>query len=367
LPLVEIVARCLRREASARYASGAELKAAIELVPPVLSTPSQEGYELSARSAGTTDSTPSPAISLERPAVFSPPVERATPEPLEPPRPVYARVRGSSVAYQAFGRGPPNLVLLPGAMTHIGATWTHPAPVALLTTLASFSRVVLLDHRGSGLSDPLDEPASLGASVEDIVGVMSAASIDKAIVVAASEAAHSALALAATRPEHVQGIVLFGAGATFAELDDLEAPVEDVWDHLDSWFPKHWGDPTLAALEAPTLSSDAEYVAWFTQYHLLAATPRRAASTLRGLRIAEPRSSASHVRAPTLELRRAGDAVVSEVRAEALTARIPGARYAEISGDDHFLFAGDGPVLAREIQLFAASLRETELSTYASE
>jgi len=303
-------------------------------------------------------------VAAASPSSSPPPLELATPpasRSVEPPRTAYARVGEASVAYHLFGHGPPDLLLLAGALTHVEATWAHPAPVTLLAGLARFARVALFDKRGSGLSDPLEGPPTVEAVVEDALAVMSAAKMDRAIVVAAGEAALPAIRFAATEPARVEGLVLIGAEPRMSLAPDYPSgrPAE-LWEAIERWVGEHWGEPILAELLAPAACRDPSFEAWFASYFRLASSPRRAAAIMHCMRDADERPMLPRITAPTLVLRRKGDIAVAEAQSRDLAAAIGGARYVEVPGDDHFLFAGDGAVLAAEIERFAASLRRTE-------
>lgn len=317
------------------------------------------GFVVAAMRAGMEATRPSsaPMPPAPPPAVVTP----APPSRLTPPRTAYAQVDGAAVAYHAFGEGPPDIVLLPSGLTQVEATWAHPAPVALLASLARFARVVMFDARGCGLSDPLDGPPSTEAMVADALAVMDATSIPHAIVVASGEAALPGIRLAATRPERVAGLVLVGAAPRLSAAPDYpEGLPAEFWDDLTGFFAAHWGEPILAELLTPSALRDPSFTAWFASYFRVASSPRRATALLGWARRADERSSLPHIVSPTLVLRRRGDPLLSDARARDLAAAIHGARFVEIEGDDHFLFAGDPAPLAHEIERFAAGLGQTE-------
>ena len=287
---------------------------------------------------------------------------------LAPPHTAYAQVGSSSVAYHVFGSGPPDLVLLPSMLSQVEATWGHPNAVKLLSALARFARVMLLDRRGSGLSDPLDSHESeLDTVVEDVAAVMSAVGSTRAIVVAASEAALAGIRMAATRPELVSALVLVGAAPRLSWAPDYpEGQPPPFWDALAAWMAEHWGEPMMVELQAPSASRDPTFTAWLAAYYRLASSPRRALEGVRFLQAADERGSLAKIAAPTLVLQRKGDVMVTPEQGRDLAARIPGARYVELEGDDHFVFAGDVDAIAREIERFTASLAGTELASARS-
>lgn len=282
---------------------------------------------------------------------------------LAPPRTAYAKVGPSSVAYQVFGVGPLDLVFLPSLLTQVEATWGHPNAVALLGDLARFARVIILDRRGSGLSDPADpdEPV-MDAIVADVAAVMSAVGSSRALVVAASEASLAGLHLAATRPELVSGLVLIGATPRLSLAPDYPAGLPPpFFDGLAEWMADHWGDPMMVELQAPSASRDPTFTSWFATYYRLAGSQRRAIEGVRLLQEADERASLPKIQAPTLVLHRRGDLLIPIAQGRDLAARIRGARFVELGGNDHFVFAGDVAGLAAEIAGFAASVPGAEL------
>lgn len=285
-----------------------------------------------------------------------------------PPRTAYAQIGSSSVAYHVFGSGPPDLVLLPSMLSQVEATWGHPNAVKLLSGLARFCRVMLLDRRGSGLSDPLEfgEP-ELDTVVADVAAVMSAVGSTRAIVAAASEAGLAGIRLAATRPELVSALVLIGAAPRLSRAPDYpEGHPPEFWDSLATWMAEHWGEPMMVELQAPSASRDPTFTAWLGAYYRLASSPRRALEGMRFLQAADERGPLAKIEAPTLVLHRKGDAMVTLEQGRGLAAAIPGSRFVELEGDDHFVFAGDVDGVAREIERFAAGLARTELASARS-
>ena len=221
---------------------------------------------------------------------------------------------------------------------------------------------MILDRRGSGLSDPPDPPEpELDTIVADIAAVMSAVGSSRAIIVAASEASLAGIRLAATRPELVSALVLVGAAPRLSLAPDYpEGRPPAFWDALAEWMTEHWGDPMMVELQAPSASRDPAFTAWMAAYYRLASSPRRAIDGMRFLQVADERASLVKITAPTLVLHRKGDGLVTPEQGRDLAAHIEGARYVELEGDDHFVFGGDVLELAREVERFAAGLAQTE-------
>src|SRR5688500_2995627 len=133
---------------------------------------------------------------------------------VEPPRTRYAKAGKASVAYQAVGDGPRDLVVIPGFVSHLEMAWEHPPYERFMERLSRFARVIVFDKRGTGLSDPLIGSPSLEQRIDDIAAVMDAAGSERAVVFGISEGAAMALLFAALHPERVDAAVGYGSFAT---------------------------------------------------------------------------------------------------------------------------------------------------------
>ena len=134
---------------------------------------------------------------------------------------------------------------------------------------------------------------------------------------------------------------------------------EEFWAAIGSWITDHWGEALMTELFAPSAAQDPSFTAWFASYFRLASSPRRAAALVRYLKGVDERATASRVHVPTLVLRRRGDRAVSAERSRELADAIAGAKFLEIEGDDHFIYAGDGAAVAKEIERFVMGIAKT--------
>src|SRR5438309_10670751 len=137
-----------------------------------------------------------------------------------PPEIRYAKHGETSIAYQVVGDGPVELVFVSGVVSNIALFWSDPAATAMFRRLASFSRLVLFDKPGTGLSDPVAGPPSLEQRVEDVRVVMDAAELEHAAILGYSEGGPPAALFAATHPQRCDALVLAEAGAKFVADDD---------------------------------------------------------------------------------------------------------------------------------------------------
>ena len=268
-------------------------------------------------------------------------------EHLDPPETRYTEGRGGvSIAYQVFGRGPVDMVVAPGIVSHLEAFWEEPEGVRFLSLLGSFARVVMFDKRGSGLSDrlPDDAPPTIEERVADVCAVMDAAHIEAAVVLGISEGGPMMASFAATHPERTVALVLYGTAARFKSGSNLEAFIETV--------RTTWGKGIVSQLFAPEVGADPRLLRWFARIERLSATPRAAAALAEMLRAIDVRATLPKIAVPTLILHRADDGLVSVGAARALAAEIPGATLIEYptgSGPNH-LMLGDYDTLLRDVR-----------------
>jgi serine/threonine protein kinase/pimeloyl-ACP methyl ester carboxylesterase len=273
--------------------------------------------------------------------------------PLAQPRTQWVQREDAEVAYQVFGNGPIDVLVIGEWVTHVEQMWRHPAPAALLRRLAGFARVIVFDRRGCGLSDRA-AAATLDTALDDVLAVLEATSSDQPAVIGIGDGALIATVLAATDPARVRALVLIGAGARMAEETDdaarqrLEQALALVGDR--------WGGPLFVDALAPALAGDPDYRRWW------AATLRNGASPAAARRLLDLAASldigpvAPAVHAQTLLVHRTDDAIWPIEQARRLAAAIPGARLLELPGSDHAPWSGDVEALLAPIHEFLAHL-----------
>lgn len=242
------------------------------------------------------------------------------------PRTEYAiTADGLSIAYQRMGSDGPNLVWITGTASHIELFWEIPGWARTMRRLASFSRFVWFDKRGTGLSDRSIDASSLEARMEDIRAVLDAAGMDRAVLVGSSESAAMAVLFAATFPERVERLVVLAGWAFDPEGAERSAILAGLME-------SSWG--TGVVLEAL-------WARGVTDFDLLGrieramGTPTSMAAVARVNGTIDVRPALSLVQAPTLVLHCTGDPVVPVRRAEEMAALIPGAVFVEVPGDFH--------------------------------
>jgi class 3 adenylate cyclase len=274
------------------------------------------------------------------------------------PETKYARNGEASIAYQVFGQGPDLLAVPPGAQ-NIEVAWEDARLRRLMASIGSFSRCVQFDKRGTGMSDPSLEVASLDERVDDMRAVVDDAGLGPSFVMGVSEGGPMALVYAATYPDRVLGLVLVESAASF-----VARPEDHPWGFLPdpAWLARYranWGTSESVTLEvmAPSLAEDKEFRRWWARYERQSASP--AAYRRVGLMVREidVRSFLPAVRVPTLVLHRTGDRFVPVEAARYLAGHVPGAHLVELEGDDHFTFAGDQDAWLDEVREFVTGSR----------
>jgi class 3 adenylate cyclase len=278
------------------------------------------------------------------------------------PRTKYAKSGDVHIAYQVLGNGDRDLILVPGFISHVEHFWEDPGVARFLRRMASYSRLIFFDKRGTGLSDrvPDSELPSLEQRMDDVRAVMDDVGSDRAALFAPSDAGGMATLFAATYPERTTALILYGCFAASAK--DPEYPWGQTPAELDQGlerWKRSWGDGAMyLELFAPSMVGDKRYEEWFAKLERLSVSPG-AAITLRRMNAQiDIRNVLAAIRVPTLVLHRTGDRVVYVEEGRFLAERIPGAKYVEIPGGDHWPWNGDSELILQEVNEFLTGTRE---------
>jgi pimeloyl-ACP methyl ester carboxylesterase/class 3 adenylate cyclase len=278
------------------------------------------------------------------------------------PRTDYAKSGDIHVAYQLLGGGPLNLVFVPGFVSHVEHFWEDPSLARFLRRLASFSRLVFFDKRGTGLSDRVSEAwvPTLEERMDDVRAVMDAVGFERAAIFAPSDAGSMAILFAATYPERTTALVLWGTFAAGVEEPGYPwgAPPAQ-WDAMGERWREQWGR-VVFALEsfAPSKVGDEHYKEWFGRLERLAASPGAAAMLARMNGDIDVRHVLPSISVPTLVLHRRGELVVPVEEGRFIAEHIPKAKLVELDGVDHWPWLGDADSAIGEIQEFLTGTRE---------
>jgi pimeloyl-ACP methyl ester carboxylesterase/DNA-binding CsgD family transcriptional regulator len=266
----------------------------------------------------------------------------------------YALSGDVRIAYQVSGNGPLDLIFVPGFISNLDVQWEDPGFRRLMTRLGAFSRLVMFDKRGTGLSDRVDtgQLPSLEKRMEDVRAVMDAVGSTRAAVLGASEGAPMAVLFAATYPERTRALVLYGAYAHFhswvLRRDAVEQFVEDI--------EKGWGTGATAARFAP--DQDERFRSWWGRYERLSASPTAAIALARMNASIDVRPVLSAIRVPTLIIHRSKDVRVNISGGRYLAEKIARARFVEMPGRDHPIWTGDVDGIVDEIEEFLTGARQ---------
>jgi class 3 adenylate cyclase len=273
----------------------------------------------------------------------------------------YAESDGASIAYQVVGDGPIDVVLVLGFATHIELQWEAPPFARFFERIASFSRLIIFDKRGSGLSDPVVNAPTLEQRVSDVRAVMDDAGSERAALFGVSEGGPMSVLFAATYPARASALVLHGAMGRTTEAPDYPwaSPAEALRESAAQFIVPYWGRQSVGMVElfAPSLVDDPQAVEFAARMERTAASPAMVQQIFEMFLDVDVRDILGSIHVPTLVLHRRGDRVVNRRAGQELAKRIPGARYVELPGIDHLPWAGDsGPVLD-EIEEFLTGTR----------
>ena len=270
----------------------------------------------------------------------------------------YAKSGELNIAYQVFGTGSVNLVFIPGWASNVENVWTLDEFAAFANKLAQFARVILLDRRGTGLSDPVVNPPTLEERMDDVRAVIDAAGWERAAIWGVSEGGPMAMMFAATYPQRVSALVLYGTFARFSRADDYPHGYPEAFNA--KWvasLESAWGTGEMSRSFAPSRAHDAAVMRTLARLERMAMSPGTARKLFGLLTQTDVRHVLPAIRVPTLILHRAGDQPVRVGHARYMAERIAGARYVELAGADHMPFVGDVDAMLNEVREFLTGER----------
>jgi pimeloyl-ACP methyl ester carboxylesterase len=310
-----------------------------------------QGYRFTAAVSRVQNGGAKPPASAKSPAVGGQSPPRA-------PETRYANSGDLKIAYQIVGSGPVDIVFVMGWVSHLEYFWRHPLFARFLSRLASFSRLILFDKRGTGLSDrvPLTGLPTLEQRMEDVHAVMDAAGSTRATLIGVSEGGPMCSLFAATYPERTNALVMIG---TYAKrVWDKEYPWAPRPDERERFFDtirRDWGGPVGIEARAPSLALDPEFREWWATYLRMGASPGAALALTQMNSEIDIRRVLPSVRVPTLVLHRSGDMCLKVEEGRFVASLIPGARFVELPGRDHLPFVGAQEEILDEIERFVGS------------
>ena len=265
---------------------------------------------------------------------------------------------GTNIAYQVHGDGPLDLVFVSGFVSHVELFWEEPAIARFLRRLTSFSRLLVFDKRGQGLSDRLGRPATLEEAMDDLKSVMDAAGVEQAALFGVSEGGPMSALFAATYPDRITSLVLYGTYARMTKAPDFPLGISP--ERLDAWAElvrEEWGGAVAVDLWAPSAAGDPEFERWWARLLRQGTSPAGAIELMNLYKQIDVRAALPAIDVPTLVLHRRDDRMISVRQAEYLADSIPEARYVELEGADHLPTVGDYDALLDEVEEFLVGSR----------
>jgi class 3 adenylate cyclase len=275
-------------------------------------------------------------------------------------QPVTRYAKGGSVhiAYQVLGRGATDLIVLGGFYSHLEAQWEEPRYARFLERLASFSRLILLDQRGTGLSDRSVRLPTLEQHIDDVLAVMATVGIDRGAILGMAQGGALAALLAATHPEHVSALILYAAYARL--MQDADYP----WGRDPAWYRRlmqdiesGWGTGAILERLAPGMAEDESFRSWWGRFERLMHSPGSALAYLRMQAEVDIRQVLPAIRTPTLVLQRRDDVYRDPGNSRYLAEHISGATYVEVPGREHLIYLGDQDAVIDEVEEFLTGAR----------
>ena len=278
------------------------------------------------------------------------------------PETMYARSGEVNIAYQVLGDAPLDLVFVMGWVSHLEYFWREPSFARFLKRLASFSRLILFDKRGTGLSDrvPVNRLPTLEQRMDDVRAVMDAVGSERAALFGVSEGGPMCSLFAATYPEKTLALVMVGTYAKRIRDDEYPwAPTTEERRHFFEEIRRDWGGPVGLEERAPSVAHDLRFREWWATYLRMGASPGAALALTQMNAEIDVRQVLPSVHVPTLVIHRSDDQCLKVEEGRYVARSIRGARYLELPGRDHLPFVGDQDAILDEVEEFLTGARHT--------
>ncbi len=275
-------------------------------------------------------------------------------------RPVtrYAKSGNIHIAYQVVGGGTTDLVVLGGFYSHLEAQWEESRYARFLERLASFARLILLDQRGTGLSDRAVRLPTLEQHMDDVLAVMDAVGLERPAIFGVAQGGALAALLAASYPRRVSALILYAAYARLMRDEDYP------WGRDPGWYRRlaqdtesGWGTGAILERLAPGMAGDTAFKDWWARFERLIHSPGSALAYLRMQADVDIRQVLPVIRLPTLVMQRRDDVYRDPGNSRYLAEHIAGAKYVEVPGREHLMYLGDQDAVLDEIEEFVTGVR----------
>ena len=277
------------------------------------------------------------------------------------PQTRYAKSGQVNIAYQVVGDGPIDLVCVPGWVSHVEYQWEDPQMARFFSRLGSFARVILLDKRGTGMSDRVPDyrMPTLEERMDDVRAVLDAVGAERAALFGISEGGPMSILFAATYPERTSALVVYGAFAKWIRADDYPwAPTRAQHEGAFDFVEETWGqvddDPGPFA---PSMRGDLAFAERQARFSRMASSPGAAVALYRMNIEVDVRAALPAISCPTLVLHRVGDQLIRVGAGRHLAEHIPGAKLVELAGQDHLFYVGDSDAIVDEVEEFLTGVR----------
>ena len=267
----------------------------------------------------------------------------------------YVKSDGVHIAYQVVGDGPFDLLFVPGFVSNVEAIWRSPEQSAFFRRLASFSRLILFDKRGTGMSDRSSEVFTLEQRMHDVQVILDVVGSKQAALFGISEGGPMSLLYAATYPERTSALVLYGSYAKRSWAPDYPFGwSNEKWDSVLDDIENHWGSTRSLSIfmRPPSVSDDPQTAQRLASYFRAAASPGAAVAIMKMNRDIDVRKVLPATRVPTLILHRTDDITLDAEHARYLAQHIPGAKLVELAGEDHPPWLADWNAVLAEVEIF---------------
>jgi pimeloyl-ACP methyl ester carboxylesterase len=272
----------------------------------------------------------------------------------------YAQSGDVNIAYQVLGEGPRDLVFVPGWVSNIEVYWEEPTLARFLTRLSSFSRLILFDKRGTGLSDRVTDMPSLEVRMDDVRAVMDAVGSEQAALLGTSEGGPMCALFSATHPLRASALIMHGSYPRRTNAPDYPwGPTDQEYREWVDEMRREWGGPFGLKARAPSMSADKRFSQWWARLLRMSASPAGVTALMTMNGEIDVRNVLPAIRVPTLLLHSVRDTVIDIGASRYMAERIPGARLVELPGPDHLLWLSDADAILGEIEEFLTGVRRS--------
>lgn len=273
----------------------------------------------------------------------------------------YAANGDVHIAYQIIGNGPIDLLFIHGFLSHLELAWENPEFTNFFEQLGRFARVILFDKRGVGLSDRIQGAPTLEDTIEDARCVLEAVASKRTFIMGTSEGAAAAVLLAATYPERVKGLILYGATPKILKSNNEPswATSKDQFEFMIEKMQREWGGPWAIESFAPSRAKDETFRAWWSMVLRSASSPSSIKAVFKLIGEVDIRQLLPQVRIKTLVIHKTDDRMVSIEAGRYFAKHMPNAQWLELSGEDHIYFV-ESKTLISAISKFLQDISTSE-------